>query len=174
MNAVGYIFEGGSGLALTPKAEKLARYLMARPNRILTRSDMAAGCNFEGNGRSCDTFVSEIRRALGSIERIVSRHGQGYGWIGDPVPLVAVVKECERPAKDPLMKYAVMTQAEVAKRLGISSQAVKKIERDAIAKIKKNPEIKKIWRELQAHFKRMQYDPFHEIWLFDVAKKSPE
>lgn len=172
MNTFAHIFDGGSGRPLSPRAEKLARYLMDHPNRIHRRADLAAACGFEENGRSSDTYMSEIRKCLGTIDRIVSAHGTGYGWMGEPVPLVAVVKgNAYVPRNDEMVRLAIMTQVEVAKLLGITPQAVNLIEKKALAKIRRKPEIKQAWQELKSYYRRVQYDPFHEIWLFQVAEK---
>ena len=41
----------------------------------------------------------------------------------------------------------------------------------AHSKIRAKPEIKQAWQELQSQHRRVQYDPFHEIWLFHVAEE---
>lgn len=172
MTTLAYIFDGGSGRPLSPKAQQLARYLMDHPNRIHKREDMATACGFEGHGRASDTYMSEIRKGLGTIDRIVSSNGYGYGWMGDPVPLVAVAKGNARtPSNDEMMNFAVMTRGDVARALGITKSAVGSIERKALAKLRKKPELKKAWGEMLMRKSRLQYDPFHEIWLYQVADK---
>lgn len=144
---------------------------MANPNKIWSREELGGACDFEPNGRSSDTYMSEIRKGLGKISRIVSQSGTGYAWIGDPVPLVSVVKECIKPVKnDEMAAFAVMTQKEVGRILGLTPQAVNLIEKKALAKLRKKPELKQAWAELLADRKRITYDPFHEIWLFSVAE----
>jgi DNA-binding XRE family transcriptional regulator len=86
---------------------------------------------------------------------------------------VAIVKVQEAKAaerNDPMRKYAVMTQEEVAKRLGCTPQNVRLIEQRALRKLRAKPELKKAWADLLASRPRVQYDPFHEIWLFQVAE----
>lgn len=169
MNAIGYIFDGGSGRALSPKASMLARYLMSHPNRIIPRDVLARDCEFEAHGRACDTYISEIRKALGDMDRLVSKQRVGYGWIGDPVVLIACVKECARPPADPMLKLTVMTQAAVAHRLGIPIGEVRRIEKSALKKMSEKPELKDAWNEMRRKLDRIQFDPFHEVWLYSVG-----
>lgn len=171
MNTLGRIFVGGSGLPLSPAAEKLARYMMENPNRIHKRVDLEDACGIQA-GRSTDTYIAEIRKCLGRIDRIASSHGVGYAWIGDPVEMVSVVKGVEprKPRNDEMCRFAVMTQEEVGKRLGITSSAVALIEKKALEKLRKKPGMKEAWKDLQGTRQRVSYDPFHEIWLFNVAE----
>ena len=170
MNSIGLIFDGGSGWPLAQRAERMARYLMDHPNQIHLRAAIASACDIMV-GRAVDTYAAEIRKSLGNIEKIVSAHGRGYGWIGDPVDLVPVVKQHIKAGRnDQMYRFAVMTHTDVAKRLGISTSAVSLIERKALSKLRKKPELKKAWLELLTSRKRVSYDPFHEIWLFGVGE----
>lgn len=170
MNALGFIFDGGSGHPLSGRVERMARYLMNHANRIITRDAIATDCGIAA-GRAVDTYASEIRRALGGIDKIVSSHGRGYGWMGEPVDLVPVVRQhCKPVRNDAMCRYAVMSQEEVAKRLGLTTQAVSLIETKALAKLRKKPELKQAWMDLLQHRPRVAYDPFHEVWLFSVAE----
>jgi DNA-binding XRE family transcriptional regulator len=171
MHTLGHIFDGGSGWPLSPAAEKLARFLMDNPNKIHQRVDLADACGIEA-GRSTDTYIAEIRKCLGTMDRIASAHGRGYAWIGEPVKMVSVVKAVAQrvPRNDEMCRLAVMTQEEVAKRLGLTTQAVSLIEKKALAKIRKKPGIKEAWEDMKSTHKRVSYDPFHEIWLFAVAE----
>ena len=176
MNALGHIVDGGSGRVLSPKAEKLMRYLMDHPNTIHKRADLSVSIDCPAEGRSIDTYASEIRKSLGPLnDRIVSATGAGYGWIGDPVALVPVVKEHVKPVRNNEMnRFAVMSQADVAKRLGISTQAVSAIETAALKKLRSKPDLKDAWLDLLTHKKRAAFDPFHEIWLFSVQEAIPK
>jgi DNA-binding XRE family transcriptional regulator len=170
MNAIGNIFVNGSGWPLSPRAERVARFLMASPNQIHMRDDLAHACDIMV-GRAIDTYIAEIRKSLGSLERIVSAHGRGYGWIGESVPLAAVVKQHKKAVRnDEMYTFAVMSQADVGKHLGITAQAVSLIEKQALSKLRKKPELKKAWMELLTHKKRATYDPYHEIWLYAVGE----
>lgn len=170
MNAIGNIFVGGSGWPLSLRAERMARYMMENPNQIHLRDVIAHACDIMV-GRAVDTYAAEIRKSLGNLDRIVSAHGRGYGWIGEAVPLAAVVKQHKKPVRnDEMYTFAVMSQADVGKHLGITAQAVSLIEKQALAKLRKKPELKKAWMELLTHKKRATYDPYHEIWLFAVGE----
>lgn len=176
MNALGHIIDGGSGRVLTPKAERLLTFLMEYPNKIHKRADLSVSIDCLAGGRSIDTYASEIRKSLGSLsDRIVSATGAGYGWIGEPVALIPVVKEHVKPVKNNEMnRFAVMSQADVAKRLGISTQAVSAIEIAALKKLRSKPDLKEAWLDLLTHKKRAAFDPFHEIWLFSVQENIPK
>jgi len=172
-STLGRIFLHGTGWPLSPAAEKMARYMMANPNRIITKDELSDACGAPKTGRSADTYAAEIRKALAQDQpRIVTARNVGYGWIGDPIELVPIVKSQEKAARnDPIMQFAVMTQTEVGKRLGITASAVGDIERRALAKIRNRPDLKQAWKEmLTEQRKRCHYDPFHEIWLFSVAE----
>jgi len=164
--------ENGSGYVLCRKAEKLLVFLMSNPNKIHSRAELETACLLKATSRCCDTYISYIRAALGvekSINIVVQRT-VGYGWFGAPVNLVPVVSEHKRQRSNiGTTKYAVMTQADVGKRLGISTQEVSRIESRALKKLRAKPELLKTWREMLLQRSRLSYDPFHEIWLFSVA-----
>jgi len=148
------------------------------PNRIIPKEELNRATEAPVDGRSADTYVSEIRKALHQDQpRIVCARNAGYGWIGDPVDLVPIVKAQEAKGaerNDPMRKYAVMSQADVAKRLGISTQAVSAIETAALKKLRAKPDLKEAWLDLLTHKKRAAFDPFHEIWLFSVQEAIPK
>jgi transcriptional regulator with XRE-family HTH domain len=173
MNALRYIVDGGSGATLEPAGERILTYLMDNPG-IRHRDEIAEACGLIVGSRTVDTNIAQIRKALGyDLDRIVSASGKrGYLWSGDRVTLVPVTWTQASPRnEDPLARYAVMTQADVAKRLGITAAAVGAIERKALAKLKKRPALMKEWAEMLAHEARHHYDPFHECWLFQVAEE---
>lgn len=173
-STLGHIFSGGTGHPLTPAAERMARYMMANANRIIPKEELNRAAESPPDGRSADTCASEIRKALHQDQpRIVCARNTGYGWIGDPIDLVPIVKAQEAKKaerNDPMRKYAVMTQEDVAKRLGCTPQNVRLIEQRALRKLRAKPELKRAWANLLANRPRVQYDPFHEIWLFQVAE----
>lgn len=175
MDQLGYIFEGGSGLVLSPMAERVARFLMEPGNgtKIWPREEIAKACKFNPLGRSCDTYIAEIRKALGKIKRIASGHGYGYAWVGDPVPLVPQVKFSDRARPEPsVMRMAVVPRSEVARQLGISTSDVEIIERRALAKLKASRSLRNAWEKLKRDLGKVSYDPFHQIWLYDIAREA--
>lgn len=171
MNVIGHIFDGGSGFPLSDPAVALARFMMDYPNQIHTRAVLAGAGGFDANGRSCDTYVAQIRKALGTLDRIVATQKVGYGWVGDPVAIVPCIKPCSHPT-DPLIKLAVMSQAAVARQLNISVAEVKRIETAALKKMRERPDLIEAWRQMQKDMDRVKYDPFHEVWLFSVGEGS--
>lgn len=173
MNVIGHIFDGGSGFPLSDPAVALARFMMDYPNQIHTRAALAGAGGFDANGRSCDTYVAQIRKALGTLDRIVATQRIGYGWVGEDVAIVPCVKPCSHPT-DPMIKFTVMPQSAVARKLGISVAEVKRIEKSAISKIKKTPDLIEVWHQAQKEIDRCSYDPFHEVWLFSVGVKKHE
>lgn len=175
MNVLSHIVDGGSGSALSPKGEAVLRYLMDTPNKLHLKDDIAVAIQSTVGGRAIDTYISEIRRALGTHrDSIIIAHGKGaYGWIGDPVTLVPTLKSGGRAAKnDPMSRFAVMTRDEVAKRLGISASAVGMIENTALRKLRAKPEMKEMFRTMLSETRRrVHYDPFYECWLFAVQEE---
>lgn len=175
MNVLSHIVDGGSGTPLSPKGEAVLRFLMDRPNTIHLKDDIAASIQSTPGGRAIDTYISEIRKALGAHrDSIIVAHGRGaYGWIGDSVTLVPTVKSIDRESKnDPMAKFAVMTRADVAKRLGITAAAVGMIENAALRKLRAKPEMKEMFRTMLSETRRrVHYDPFYECWLFSVQEQ---
>lgn len=173
MNTLRYIIDGGSGATLEPAGERILTYLMDNPG-IRHRDEISKACGLIVGSRTIDTTVAKIRKSLGhDLDRIISASGKrGYCWSGDKVTLVPVTwTQAAKRNVDPLARYAVMTQADVAKRLGITSAAVSAIERRALAKLKRRPALMREWAEMLAHEARHHYDPFHECWLFKVAEE---
>lgn len=179
MNAIGYIFDGGSGRALSGKAVSVARHLMTNAGKIQTRDEIARACDFEPNGRSCDTYISDIRNALGRPlqNRVASCPSVGYAWMGDPIDIIECVKECVKKKDETLAikasSCAVMTLQSVAKRLGISVSAVQQIEKRALKKLQKNRDLIDAWKKLKHELGSVSYDPFHQIWLYSVSQGKP-
>ncbi len=72
---------------LTTKELDLLRYLMERPERVLTREQILAGvwgADYEGTDRTVDNFVSSLRKKLG--DEVGPRHlrtvwGIGYRFV---------------------------------------------------------------------------------------------
>jgi hypothetical protein len=151
---------------------------MEHPNAIHHRDAIADATGCRADGRAIDTHVACIRKCLGKHrDCIACAHTRGYGWIGDPVTLVPVIWSQAKPVvNDPLVQYAVVSQQEVAKRLGITRSAVGKIECKALAKIRANPKLKAAWKDLLSCKGRHHYDPYYECWLFavqDDIQKGP-
>jgi hypothetical protein len=150
-------------------------YLMDHPNQIHTRDTIAGACGLQtGASRTVDTIVAQIRRCLGQRRDNIVCAGRksGYAWLGDRVSLVPVVWTQSAPRRnDPLARFAVMTQRDVAKRLGLSPQEISAIEISAIGKLRKNPAIKEAWQAMLATRNRYHYDPFYECWLFAVQEE---
>jgi DNA-binding XRE family transcriptional regulator len=173
MNMLTYIFKGGSGTTMDPAAIVVARWLMDHRNSIHNREAIERGCGIPMGGRSVDTHISNIRRALGPLSmHIICKHGVGYGWSGDPEELIPVQACHKKPSASAgeFAAYAVMTQDDVAKALGMSKQQVRVIERRALIKLRSNPEIKRLFKQCMDERQRMHYDPFHEIWLYAVGE----
>lgn len=175
MNVLKYCIEGGSGIPLTPKAEKVLRFLVSNPGRMHDAHDIgkAAGC--QPGGRSVETHISTARQCLGPDlrERLVLAHGsRAYGWMGAPVAFVPVAVDTGRVKTSvEIEKLAVKTRLEVAQILGISVSSVAQIERKALAKLRDDRRIKRDWLAMITDRSPVQYDPFHEIWLFQVADR---
>ncbi len=57
----------GTGVDLTAKELDLLKYLMERPERVLTREQILIGVwggDYEGTDRTVDNFVSALRKKL--------------------------------------------------------------------------------------------------------------
>lgn len=78
---------GQRELDLTVTEFDLLRYLMERPERVLTRDQILVGVwgrEYEGTARTVDNFVSSLRKKLG--DDVASRHlstvwGVGYRFV---------------------------------------------------------------------------------------------
>ena len=175
MNTIRHIVDGGSGQPLERREYAVLYYLMDHPNQIHTRDTIAEACGLQtGTSRTVDTIVAQIRKCLGQQRDSIVCAGRksGYAWIGDRVTLAPVVWTQSAPrGNDPLARFAVMTQRDVAKRLGLSPQEISAIEISAIGKLRKNPAIKEAWQAMLATRNRYHYDPFYECWLFAVQEE---
>ena len=177
MNAVSYIIDGGSGYQIAnARAVALLRFLMAHPNIVHSRADLATAIDC-AMGRSVDTYMSQIRRALGPLRvRLASQCRMGYAWFGEPVRLVQGT--VRHPAKtvcpQGYVELAVMSQKEVARLLNMKISDVRLIERKALAKLSRHAELKDVWRNMLREQQRCAYDPFHEIWLYAVQERFPK
>ena len=173
MNALSHVIDGGSGATLDPKSVMILNYLMEHANSLHKRDAICEVVGAQAGGRTVDTHISAIRKALGGYrDQIIVAHGAGaYGWIGDPVTLVPVVRTAARPpSNDPMARYAVMSQDEVAKRLGLAKSTVRLLERRALAKLRRRPDLQDAWREMLSQKSRVHFDPFYEVWLFSVQE----
>jgi len=177
MNAVTYIVDGGSGDQIAnARAVALLRFLMAHPNIVHSRADLATAVDC-AMGRSVDTYISQIRRALGPLRvRLASQCRMGYAWFGAPVRLVQGV--ARHPAKiccsKDCVELAVMSQKDVARKLNMKLSDVRIIERKALAKLSRMTDLKQVWKNLVREKQRCAYDPFHEIWLFSLQEAQPK
>jgi len=76
---------GGKPVSLTPNEFALLKALMARPNRVFTRSellDLVQGYRFDGYERTIDSHIKNLRKKLAENlaekEVISTVHGVGY------------------------------------------------------------------------------------------------
>ena len=173
-NTLKTVIAGGSGRHLEPAAVKLLAYLMKCAGQVCLRTDCAHAMG-SAEGRSVDTELVAIRRALSADQeqRLITVHGRGYIWVGDPVQLQAAAREFRgtcRPQSTAsgIERLAVRSREAVAAACRITVHEVVRIERAALRKLSKKPEARKLWKEFQHTRTPASYDPFHKIWLYSV------
>lgn len=72
---------GGAAISLTSKEYALLVYMMERPERLVTRSevlDRVWGEDYEGGARTIDVHVRRLRAKFGTHLKLVTVHGEGY------------------------------------------------------------------------------------------------
>jgi DNA-binding response OmpR family regulator len=77
------VLVGGRGLVLTYKEFELLRFLIQRPDRVFTRSELLAevwGYNFYGGTRTVDVHVRRLRAKLGPEHEALIHTVRGVGY----------------------------------------------------------------------------------------------
>ena len=159
----------GGGMLLAAEYAVLC-HLQAHANQICDRQSIISAIGIT-DGRSLDSHVASIRKSLGRhAYYLVSGRGVGYGWVGPTIPCDPVLYATTHE-RDPLVRLAVKTQAEVAEQLGLSLTEIRLIEREAMQKLSKNETLKLAFKEYLREAKSgYHYNPFYQAWL----QSSPE
>lgn len=81
----------GEEKCLTPTEFRLLWYMVERAGRVLAREELLSavwGCDFTGNGREVDVYISYLRKKLEpqpeDPERIITHWGLGYQFVSGP------------------------------------------------------------------------------------------
>lgn len=86
------VFTHGNLIPLTPVEFKIVEVMSKNPKRVFSREDLIAavyGHNYEGNDRSIDTHIKNLRQKLEDDPKnpryVLTVHGLGYRFGGDNV-----------------------------------------------------------------------------------------
>lgn len=159
----------GTCKTISDSDARLLSWIMDNNGRMIT-SKMAVDCGITKSPHTFEVSLRAIRAAVGQDMRFQSLRSGRYMWDGDPVILVPTAISTPTDSTD-VGIMRVRSSEEVAEILGITAAQVRDIERRAIRKLKRNPALAEMWRDLIADRKPVRYDPFHEIWLFHVAEE---
>lgn len=159
--------EGGG--TLCPAEWDVLMYLMERAGRLCLSTDIIKGVGL-APGRSLSAHISKVRKALPDKAKssLATMYSVGYMWDGEPVRMM--VGSGTRAARS--VRLFVMDTRSIARRLGISSAEVVQIERKAISKLRKNPEVQSLFHEFLHYERDLHFNPFYQVWLYGAVGKD--
>jgi hypothetical protein len=165
------VFKIVDGGTLVSACCDILQHLMEHAGRICTAQSIAKALGLVP-GRSLSVHVAMIRRALPEASKaaLLTCHGCGYMWIGDPV----VIEMSGASEVGPAQTLALMDSKQVARRLQITVDEVNRIEHEALAKLRANPEARDLFEQMIRCAGECQYNPFYQVWLYTTRKSRTE